>query len=872
MKSSRVSRFGFRVVRAPRPRQPQTRNAKLETVFAHLRLWPYFVEPLRARKGAALVSTLAIALGVALGVAVTAVNRAALEEFAHGMRTIAGRADLEIRGPRAGFDEALYPRLARLAGVETASPAVEFDAKIPGRDEALRLLGIDLFRAARLQPQLVAGVLEPEGGTTRFGLLDPDVIYLSVAAAQWLNARVGEEIALQSGLQQVRLRVGGLLPGVGGGQRLGVMDIAAAQWRFDRLGVLSRIDLRFAPGADGEVLARRVGSMLPSGVFALRPREAEGRQASLSRAYRVNLDMLAMMALVTGAFLVFSAQSLAVVRRRAEFAFLRAAGVTRRMLVAWLVAEGAATGVPGAALGVPLGYALAQGALALFGPDLGAGYFSGLRPALKADWASAAFFFLLGVAAAAAGALAPALEAAAAAPAQALKAGDEARALGRVMRLGPGLGALAAGGALAYLPPVDGLPVFGYAAIALMLVGAILLMPRLARWAFALLPGGGDAPLRIAQAQLKGAPGYAAIAGAGILASVAVAAAMAIMVTSFRHSLGGWLDQVLPAQLYGRTGRTGETGYLAPAQQELVRTTPGVARVLFLRHQNLLLDPTRPPVALLARTLAIDDPGAVLPLVAGGAARRGDMPSVWVSEAMVDLYGMRLGAEIELPLAGRRQRFAVAGIWRDYARQHGAIAMDLNTYRRLTGDDLVTDFSVWLAAGHGAAEVVQVLRKRLGAGERIDIVEPGEIRQASLRLFDRTFAVTYALEAVAILIGLAGVAASFASLARARRREFGVLRHIGMTRGQIAAMLAIEGTFVSGLGVAAGLSLGGAIGIVLIRVINRQSFHWSMDLTLPAAGLAWFGIAMVVLAALVSVIAARHAMRTEAIRAVREDW
>ncbi|MBS1172720.1 MAG: h16, partial [Proteobacteria bacterium] len=637
------------------------------------RLWPYFVEPLRARKGAMLLTMLAIALGVALGVAVNAVNRAALEEFAHGMRTISGQADLEVRGPRAGFDETLYPRIARLAEVAAASPALEFDAKLPGKDEPVKVVGIDPFRAASLQPGLVAGLMMEDG--ERLRLIEGETIFLSPAAAVWLEAPPGTDLVLQSGLREVKLRVGGLLTGVGPKQRLAVVDIAAAQWRFDRLGVLHRIDLRLKSGADAAEVERAIRALLPAGVVVLRPDEAEGRQANLSRAYRVNLNMLALIALVTGAFLVFSAQSLAVVRRRAELAFLRAAGVTRTMLVAWLVVEGAAIGAIGAALGVVLGYALAQLALSALGGDLGAGFFAGSRPELVLDPLGAAAFFLLGVGAAAAGAFVPALEAAATPPALALKSGDEARSLARLNYRWPGAATLAAGGLLAWLPPVGGLPVFGYAAIALMLVGAILLMPRIAQTAFAMLPGRGSAPLLLAQAQLKSAPGHAAIAGAGILASVAVAAAMAIMVASFRVSLDGWLEQVLP-----------ESGFLTPAEQDIVRSTPGVARVDFVRHQNLLLDAARTPVALLARNLASDDPGSVVPLVAGGAPTRRDLPPVWISEAMVDLYGMRLGNQIALPLAGRTEHFIVAGIWRDYARQHGAVTMELEVYRRLTGD------------------------------------------------------------------------------------------------------------------------------------------------------------------------------------------
>jgi putative ABC transport system permease protein len=224
-----------------------------------------------------------------------------------------------------------------------------------------------------------------------------------------------------------------------------------------------------------------------------------------------------------------------------------------------------------------------------------------------------------------------------------------------------------------------------------------------------------------------------------------------------------------------------------------------------------------------------------------------------------------------LPLAGRQVEAAGAGIWRDYARQHGAIAMDLGRYRALTGDMLANDVAIWLAPGHGLTEVGMALRT-LPGGDGLEVAEPGEIRAVSLRLFDRTFLVTYALEAVAVLIGISGVAASFGGLALARRREFGMLRHLGMTRRQIAGMLAREGGMVAALGVAAGTALGLAIGVVLIRVVNRQSFHWSMDITVPFGALALFALMLVALAAAASVLAARAAMGMDALRAVREDW
>jgi putative ABC transport system permease protein len=249
----------------------------------------------------------------------------------------------------------------------------------------------------------------------------------------------------------------------------------------------------------------------------------------------------------------------------------------------------------------------------------------------------------------------------------------------------------------------------------------------------------------------------------------------------------------------------------------------------------------------------------------------GGLPPAWISEAVAQLYGYAPGAEIELPLARAPHRFVVAGIWRDYARQHGAIVIERARYQALTGDARANDASLWLAPGASPADAMRALRA-LPGGEVLEIAGPGEIRERSLRIFDRTFAVTYALEAIAVIVGLAGLSSSVGAIVIARRREFGMLRHLGMTRGQIGAMLAAEGGLLALLGIAAGLALGGAVSLVLIHVVNRQSFNWSMDLHVPVALLAGLSAALVVLASATAWLSGREATRIGAVRAVREDW
>jgi putative ABC transport system permease protein len=810
-------------------------------------------------KGRTLLSIVGIALGVALGFAVHLINRAAADELAAGVRSLAGAADLEVRGGRTGFPEALYAQLARLPGVAVASPVLEAEAALAGSGKSIRLIGIDPLRAALIQPALFA-----DDPARRIELLKPDVVFVS-SGVENSGTKI---LQIVSGLRTVDLEVAGVLPASSLRGIAALTDIATAQWRLGRLGELNRIDLRLAPGADRDAMQRRIAALLPPGVHVATLDAVEESGANLSRAYRVNLDVLALVALFTGGFLVFSAQALEVARRRQEHALLRVLGLQRAGVARLVLVEAALLGALGGALGIAIGYGLAVAAARAGGADLGAGFFRGVAPQVEFPAAGGLAFLAGGIAVALAGALLPALDAARAAPAQALKAGDEQRMFGRAVRLWPGLLCLAFAVILIPFKPVNGIPIAGYAAIACLLLGGIFLMPFFSTFVFQKLRENKNIPYTLALAQLRGAPGQAMVSLAAIVASFSLMAAMAIMVASFRSSVDDWLGAVLPAELYFRTSHAGETAWLDAAMEARVRALPQVEKAVFLRSARITLDPARPQVALLAR----DAERLQFPLVGKPYQRKdGDPPAAWISEAVADLYGFSVGSRIELPISGKNQPFVVMGVWRDYARQHGAIVIERETYAALSGDRRANDAGLWLKPGASAAEVEAALRA-LPGGEVLDIAVPGEIRAASLAIFDRSFAVTYALEAVAVLVGLFGLSSSVGAIVLARRREFGMLRHLGMTRGQIGAMLAAEGGLLALLGVAVGLVLGGAIGLILIHVVNRQSFNWSMDLHLPYGLLICISVALVFLAAGTAWMSGREATGLGPVRAVKEDW
>jgi putative ABC transport system permease protein len=827
-----------------------------------------------ALRGRTLLAVVAIAFGVALGLAVELVNHAAVTELTAGLALLSGNADLEVRGPRNGFDEMLYPVLARDADVAVASPVVEIDATLRDRSEPLSILGVDVFRASAINPSLVAIAGEaPAPGSQdhadRLDTLRSNTLFPSAAAARWLRVGIGDSVVVQAGLHDIALRVAGHA-GTDPSARYAVMDIAAVQDRFGHEGRLTRIDLRLRPGADAAAVQRRLQALLPSGVAIAPPSARAAATTRFSRAYRVNLDVLALVALFTGAMLVYATQTLATVRRRPQFALLRTLGLSRRRLVAWVMGEAALLGAAGAALGLVAGYLIARFALLRFGPDLGAGFFRGRAVTPSVEPLALLAFALLGIASAVLASLLPAREAARAAPAAALKAVD-ADVLVPATASVLAWTLIAAGIAATFAPPVADLPIFGYVAIALILTGGILAIPALAQAGLSCLPVPHALQFSLALAHLRATPGRFAATLAAVVASVALMVSMAIMVTSFRQSLDDWLGVVLPADLYVRSG--GGSAFLSAADQQAIAHVHGVARAEFMRVTSVNADPARPPVALLARDIDAHDTGARLALVSGEVTPRPDAPPpLWISEAVADMRRLAPGSAMTLPLAGRNVAFTVAGVFRDYARQQGAIVIERARYRALTGDDAVNEAALWLAPGAAAADVRDAIEAYAGGAMRLRVETPASLRTLSLATFDRTFAVTYALEAAAVVIGLVGLSAALAAQTLARSREFGMLRHVGMTRRQIAGMLAIEGAMLAAIGVVAGLVQGFAISLILIHVVNRQSFHWGMDLHVPSLSLALLSAVLITLATIVAGASATRATGIAAVRAVREDW
>ena len=880
-----------------------------------LRLLPLTLAEWRHHPWRHAVALLAVALGVALAASVQVINHSALGEFAQAVRAVNGQPDvvLAATGPTAsaGLDDALLDRLLADENVLSASPVLELSTQartlVPAATSAdapaapsavpsgplsaappaaasmsaadqpggqtsdqrvgrasVRVIGIDALQVASVAPALLP---RAASGAALTSALDPGLAWLNGAARSRLGLRDGDAVELQTPTGWLRLQVGGAV--AAGGGALVVLDVAAAQHHFGRAGRLSRIDVRLHSGITPPVWL--ASQTLPGDVRVAGADDAEARLSNLSRAYRVNLSVLALVALLVGGFLVYSVLSLSVVQRTPALALLGVLGLPASQRQRWILAESAAIGMLGSALGLGLGAALAAAALQWLGGDLGGGYFPGPAPALAWPWPALAACAVLGVAAAVAGAWWPARQAARLAPAQALKGWGSGAA--PAPPRWPAALMLAGAAGLALLPAVDGLPLAAYASVALLLAGGVSLVPSVVQALLGLRWASPPLLAWLAWRRARYARQTASASMAGVVASLALSVALTVMVTSFRHAVSGWLEQVLPADLYLRSGggdAASESSALPADLAVKAARLPGVLRVEASRRLPLMIEPRQPAVTLLARPL--DQPGQQLPLLGPALPVPPGALGVFVSEPAVAIYPWAPGQTIQLPLPGGPRAVFVRGVWRDYARQFGAVAMDLADYQNLADDLRVNDLALWLKPGAAAYEVQASLKVLVGPDHPLDSASTVELRRLSLAIFDRSFAVTQYLQIVAIAVGLVGVAASLSAQVLARRKEFGLMAHLGFTRRQAMGLVTLETGAWLAAGCVVGVALGLAIAAVLVLVVNPQSFHWSMPMLLPGWRLAALAAVVWLAGLATAAVSARRAASVGAVQAVKEDW
>jgi putative ABC transport system permease protein len=383
--------------------------------------------------------------------------------------------------------------------------------------------------------------------------------------------------------------------------------------------------------------------------------------------------------------------------------------------------------------------------------------------------------------------------------------------------------------------------------------------------------------LQLAIWRLAQAPSAATPLITGTIAAFSLTVAMMVMVSSFRISVSDWLSIVLPADIYTTSQALEEQPGFNALVEEVIASVPQVQRVETTRFRRLRLANDRPEVVLIAKPINLQDPSQSVALVGLAKLPPTDGQSrvvVFGSEAMADLYGWRAGQEASLPLAVQGQeKVWVGGLFRDYGRQHGTVVIAANDFERLTGDSTRSGVSLWVANGADSAKVMADIQAKLPELAHLQWVTSRDVRQLSLKIFDRSFAMTYALEAAAWFVALFSVAAGVTGQLILRRREFGVLAHLGMSESDRWRLVSLEVGLLLLVAVLWASLLGGLISQVLIHKVNPESFHWTMNTHLALDQWALISSLLLLIGVLTARWAARQGLDSRRLAdSLRADW
>ncbi len=847
----------------------------------------------RANRLRALVTLGAVALGVAIALAIDLANATAIASFASSVNVVANHVNLQVLGVGRGFDERALLRVQQVAGVAYASPTIEDSIVVgaqpgdPFSGEILRVLGLDLLRPLPRDAAASAAIpgeydTDAQRGPDPYTLVDGRGAFVSDRVARRYHLHVGSTFGALAGDKPVRLRVASIIPAATSGLDSSVVfvDIVTAQEAFGKIGLLDRIDL-IVDAKRLPAVQRAVAAVIPPGARAIEPKVRTGEIERMLRSFQLNLAALSYIALLVGMYLIYNAVAISVVQRRPDVGTLRALGASRRQIFATFLAEGALFGTAGSLLGLVLGSVLAQFSVGAVSRTVDSLYVASSADRVHYDPLVLAQAFIAGTVLATLSALVPALEAAATAPAVTMRAAGFERRRAR-----PGLGLAVVGCVLlatAYLlgfaPAFDGIPVAGYAAGLAIIFGGSLCVPLAL---VATTAGARALNVRRSPAAMLGASNLGSairrngVAVASLMVAIAMMVSVAILIGSFRTTVLAWADDTIKADLFVRPLGLQDASYdarFSPRVAATIRRVPGVASVDTFRAISIPYGGTITNLAAVdfatvadrnrlrflgsvdARKLAHTLPGTTDALI---------------SEPFATRFGTHVGDVVPVATPSGRVRFRVAAIYNDYSSDAGVLLIDKRTYARLFRDPSVNSLAIYAKSGMDLSVLrTRVIRSVLPL--RIDVQTTRELRSLVIVIFNRTFAITYALYVISITIAVLGVVSTLFALVLERRREIGLLRYLGLTARDVRRMVLYEAAYIGALGGVAGVAVGVLLALLLIYVINRQAFGWLITLHMPYAFLAE-AVALVIVAALVAgIYPARVAARIRAAEAVRTE-
>ncbi len=821
------------------------------------------------------LAVLGVALGVAVVVAVDLANSSSSRAFRLSMEEISGRATHQILGGTAGLDEQVYTRLRVEAGIRASAPLVEVFARIDS--ETVRLLGIDPFAE-----EVFRAHLESTGDASVQQLLTvPNSVMMAAATAARLKLETGDRFALSiAGREHVVHLVGLLNAGEQSAALDGLMiaDIATVQALTGKLGILSWIDL-VIPEQDVVALRNRISAVLPPDAELVPAESRTEAMVQMVRAFHTNLSAMSLLALIVGMFLIYNTMTFAVLQRRELIGALRALGVTRHEVYQLVLTEAVVIGTTGSLLGLMAGVLLGHGLIHLVTRTINDLYFVLTATDVVVMPASILKGVALGIGATLLAALPPAFEAAWTAPRTVLRRSElEARVHALVPRLAL-LGVLLVLAAVVILSVSSRDLVLGFIALFLLILGLTLVCPLLvANFVGLLVPLAGrvfGVQVRLGLRGINAALSRTGVAVAALMLAVSTTVGVGVMIKSFRDAVALWLGATLQADIYVaapslRSTRT--QSRFDPELIERIESVPGIAGIGTGR--SVTVESAESLTDVFTVELAGDrNPTYML--------KEGNPESVWkafksnqavlVSEPFAFRRDVRMGERIELRTDEGLRWFQVAGIYYDYDSGPGVVLMHRGLYNRHWRDRAVDALGIYLESDADASQVMNAIRARIDSGQDIQVRSNREIRELSLEIFDRTFTITQVLRLLAVLVAFVGILSALMALQLERARELAILRAVGFTPGQISAMVTLQSGFI---GLAAGILAipsGLILAQVLIHVINRRAFGWSMQFQVDPAVLGQALLLAVVSAVIAGLYPAWRMARTTPAVVLREE-
>jgi putative ABC transport system permease protein len=828
-----------------------------------------------------LVPLLGVALGVAAAVAIDLAKHSADQSFRLSTASVVGRASHALVGGSSGIDESIYRRLRVERGLRASAPVVEGSLRL--RDRSLGLLGIDPYADAPMRPHL-APLLQSTGNITAALLTRPGAVLVSTETATALGLAAGETLEAIAGGRRQRIEVIGLLAPVDRLSRVAlrdlvVCDISTAQELLGMRGRLSRVDLILPPDEVGEARLREaIRELLPPGAEITRSALRGEHVEQMTRAFRTNLTALSMLGLLVGMFLIYNALTFSVVRRRTLFGRLKSLGVTRGEILLLVLGEGAVIGAIGTLLGLALGVALADVLLGPVTRTLNDLYVNVSLGQVTLSPRSFGLGLGLGIGATLAAAALPALEATASPAVQVLARSNlEGRARARAPWL--------AAAGVATLLVCAGLLVAsgrslvaGIGALFLVVIGYALLVP-----------GASIVAMRLARPPLRRAFGplgamacrgvetslsRTGVAVAALAVAVSVTVGVDIMVGSFRDSVDRWLKASLSADIYVSPANPVAAGGPATAIHPELRARYSAAPGVRTTGTNRTVEVASAsgPIQLAALDIGRDRYDTLL-FVEGSTEttwtgfREGDQ--VVIPEPLAYRLQIDVGDRIELRTDAGPHAFRVAARVRSYASDQGVMLMHRATYDRYWDDGAINAIGIDVEKTAEVDAVMQELRARTPADVAVRIQSNRSLREASLEVFDRTFAVTRVLRAIALLVAFAGVIGALMALALERQREIGILRATGVLPHQVGFLVLLQTGLLGLLAGVLALPLGLGIAWLLVHVINRRSFGWSLDFVVtpePLLQAVWIALVAALIAGLYPAVSMAHMRTADALR------